>query len=327
MRVMPTTTLGLDIGGANLKAATADGRAVSKPFALWKRPDQLGTALRSLLAQFDEIDEFAVTMTGELCDCFRTKREGVDRILSALESAADGRAIRVWGTDKTFHSAESARRKHMVVAAANWHALATYVARIAPYGNTILIDIGGTTTDIIPIRNGKPHPDSRTDAGRLKSGELVYTGVRRTPLCAILPPGCVAAELFATALDVWLMRGEIAENECAADTADARPETKEFARERLARMLGADGETLTPDDLADLLEQCVSWQTQLVRSAIQSKGRATPILSGEGEFLARRALAELDWPKPISLTQRLGAKVAACAPAHAVAVLASEKPR
>ena len=326
MRGMPVT-LGLDIGGANLKAATADGHAVSKPFALWKRPDQLGTALRSLLATFDDSDEIAVTMTGELCDCFRTKREGVERILAALESAADGRLIRVWGTDKTFHSVESARRKYLVVAAANWHALATYAARLVPGVNALLIDIGSTTTDVIPICYGLPAARERTDAGRMQSGELVYTGVRRTPICALLPPGCVCAELFATALDVWLLRGEIAENDGAADTADGRPETTQFARERLARMLGSDGELVPPDDLADLLEQCVCWQTQLVRSAIQSKGHATPILSGEGEFLARRALSELiGWPQAISLTEHLGPKVAACAPAYAVAVLATEQP-
>ena len=31
------TILGLDIGGANLKAATAEPRAVSVPFALWNK--------------------------------------------------------------------------------------------------------------------------------------------------------------------------------------------------------------------------------------------------------------------------------------------------
>ena len=42
--------IGLDIGGANLKAATADGAAQSRPFALWKRPRELAAELNKLLA-------------------------------------------------------------------------------------------------------------------------------------------------------------------------------------------------------------------------------------------------------------------------------------
>src|SRR4051794_1172212 len=66
---MAQTILGLDIGGANLKAATADKRAVSVPFPLWKQPDKLPAALAELVAKFPEAEELAVTMTGELCDC------------------------------------------------------------------------------------------------------------------------------------------------------------------------------------------------------------------------------------------------------------------
>src|SRR5438445_9740289 len=97
--------LGLDIGGANLKAATADKRAVSVPFALWKEPGRLPAALAELVAHFPDADELAVTMTGELCDCYETKREGVNAILDATEFAAKGRAIRVWSTDGSFVSA------------------------------------------------------------------------------------------------------------------------------------------------------------------------------------------------------------------------------
>ena len=81
---MAPTILGLDIGGANLKAATADKRAVSVPFPLWKQPEKLPAALGELVAQFGEVHEFAVTMTGELCDCFETKQQGVTAIVNAV---------------------------------------------------------------------------------------------------------------------------------------------------------------------------------------------------------------------------------------------------
>ena len=133
------TVLGLDIGGANLKAATAAGRAVSVPFALWKQPDALPAALASLVAEFPEIDGLAVTMTGELCDCFATKREGVNRILDAVEFAASDflpsrerkRPVRVWSTSGNWLSVAEARVRTLDVAASNWHALATFAGRFA----------------------------------------------------------------------------------------------------------------------------------------------------------------------------------------------------
>src|SRR6476646_3442997 len=99
---MAPTILGLDIGGANLKAATVGKRAVSVPFALWKQPDRLPAALADLVGQFPDATELAVTMTGELCDCYETKRQGVNAILDAVESVANGRRIGVWSTDGAF---------------------------------------------------------------------------------------------------------------------------------------------------------------------------------------------------------------------------------
>src|SRR5580658_4193295 len=181
---MPSTILGLDIGGANLKAATSDKRAVSIPFALWKQPDNLPSALAELVAKFPDTEEFAVTMTGELCDCFETKRQGVEAIIAAVESVSQGRRVFVWSTDGGFVDKEEAKRNHMKVAAANWHALATLVGKYVPDGEAVLTDIGSTTTDVIPLLDGKPIPQGKTDRERMRSSELVYTGARRTPVCA-----------------------------------------------------------------------------------------------------------------------------------------------
>src|SRR3954470_18939597 len=65
--------LALDVGGANLKAAHSSGAASSTPFPLWKRPEQLAAAIRKLVGAMPPAERSAVTMTGELCDCFRTK--------------------------------------------------------------------------------------------------------------------------------------------------------------------------------------------------------------------------------------------------------------
>src|SRR5262249_27108723 len=106
---MAVSVLGLDIGGANLKAAQVDGTAWLQPFALWKNPHALAHALRQLLDRFRSRDLLAVTMTGELCDCFETKRQGVHAILDAVTEAAHGVPVRVWRTDGRFVGPAEAR--------------------------------------------------------------------------------------------------------------------------------------------------------------------------------------------------------------------------
>jgi probable H4MPT-linked C1 transfer pathway protein len=340
--------LGLDIGGANLKAAAADRRAASLPFPLWKQPERLADTLAELLARFPDADQLAVSMTGELCDCFETKQEGVCAILEAVRIASGTRPIRVWSTDGHFLSAEEAKRNHMKAAAANWHALATYAGRHLPYGRAILLDIGSTTTDIIPIVDGKPVALGNTDAERLVSRELVYTGVRRTPAMAILTPGAdcelhVAAEFFATALDAYLATGMIPEDETNRDTADGRPATRKFAHARLARMLGGDGATISPERTSALAKLCVSLQVNQIGSALavvrerlqrmpaassQRSDDVSVVVSGSGEFLARKVAASAVpslVATVISLADELGSELSTCAPAYAVAVLASER--
>ncbi len=332
---MAELILGLDIGGANLKAATPDGRAVTVPFALWKQPERLPAALADLVKQFPDAAGFAVTMTGELCDCFETKRAGVDHILKAVEFASRSNPIRVWGTDGRFRGPNDARREYLTVAAANWHALATFAGSYVPHGWAILIDIGSTTTDIVLIRNGVPRPGGRTDTARMKSGELVYTGVRRTPVCALMPPGTVAVELFATTLDAYLVLGHIPPDPADTDTADGRPATVECAHARLSRMLGGDPELTSTEDTGRLASDAVFAQSALVKEAVARQEDRLPremsldecvvVTSGSGEFLVRLPFEPHSFKDIISLADRLGPEVAACAPAYAVAVLATER--
>jgi (4-(4-[2-(gamma-L-glutamylamino)ethyl]phenoxymethyl)furan-2-yl)methanamine synthase len=329
-------TLGLDVGGANLKAAHSGGAARLQPFALWKDPAGLPDALRGLLGSMPAFDRLAVTMTGELCDCFETRRAGVLAILNAVEAAADGRPVRVWLTDRRLVKPEAARARPLLAAAANWLALATFAGRCAPQGPAMLIDVGSTTTDLVPLRDGRPVPFARTDPERLKSGELLYTGVRRTPLCAILGTGA-AAELFATTLDVYLLLERTPEDPADRATADGRAATRAAAHARLARMLCADAETCAPEEARKLAERVLLKQVYALTSNIQQVARKMPsppqtlVLAGSGEFLARAALQQdvfpLDFPagRFISLTDRMGPEVSQAACAYALAVLATER--
>jgi (4-(4-[2-(gamma-L-glutamylamino)ethyl]phenoxymethyl)furan-2-yl)methanamine synthase len=321
--------LGLDIGGANLKAAHSDGGAWTLPFALWKQPEKLGAILRDLIADAPPYDGIAVTMTGELCDCFASKSEGVCTILDAVATVADHRPIHVW-TVNGFTDMGTARAKPLAAASANWLALAAFVCRYVQ-GNGVLIDIGSTTTDIIPLASGRPTPKGLTDTERLCHRELVYTGVRRTPLCAVLGDG-VAAELFATTLDVYLLLGNIGEDAEDHNTADGKPATKAAARGRLARMLCADADALGDREIKKLAERALLRQVQQLTAALEGVVAALPggaadtiIISGEGEFLARLLLRERKSfrGQVVSLADKLGPALSRAACAYAVADLVS----
>jgi probable H4MPT-linked C1 transfer pathway protein len=333
---MTRDVIGLDVGGANLKAAHSGGACLLRPFALWREPSALPRVLAECLPLLPTGDRLAVTMSGELCDCFASKREGVYRILDAAAEAAGDTPVRVWLTDGRLVDLRTAYADSpLLAAAANWLALATWAGRLAPEGPALLIDIGSTTTDIIPLVNGVPTPTGRTDPQRLRSGELVYTGVRRTPVCALGGPGVgpLAAELFATTHDVYLALGLVPEAPADSDTADGRPATVEFAHARLARMLGADAETSSAGERLHLAEAVHRHLVELIAEALRMVAGRLPgppravILSGSGEFLAERVLERQRVFPPcrvVSLRKEMGESLSAAACAYAVAVLGAE---
>jgi len=334
---MPPTVLGLDIGGANLKAAHSAGAVLLHPFELWRQPAGLTDALRSLLRAMPRFELLAVTMTGELCDCFESKRHGVHAILDAVEASAAETPMRVWQTDGTFVDIAIARARPLQAAAANWLALAAYAGRFAAKGPSLLVDVGSTTTDIIPLLDGRPVPRGRTDPERLLSRELVYTGVRRTPLCAVLD-GPRAAEWFATTLDAYLVLEMVPESPDDRCTADGKPATRKAAHARLARMTCADLESTTVAERRDLAQHVFDLQRQAISDAIArvtatlSGPLETAVLSGSGEFLARSSLELHQARNSVkpgsvgirSLSAELGPERSDAACAYALAVLASE---
>jgi (4-(4-[2-(gamma-L-glutamylamino)ethyl]phenoxymethyl)furan-2-yl)methanamine synthase len=333
---MPRDAIGLDIGGANLKAATASGEAVTVPFELWRHPVRLATELGHIRRPWPDLRTVAVTMTGELCDCFPTKRDGVRHILAAVTEAFPGCRIGVWSTAGRFVSSTTANADHLAVAAANWHGLATCAGRLVPEGTALLIDTGSTTTDVIPMVDGKPRPVGRTDPERLCSGELVYTGVRRTPICALLG-AAVAAEFFATVQDAYVLLGCSPEEPDNHATADGRPMTRANARARLSRMLGGDPEITCEREVEDLARRTVAAQRAAITHGIrQVLGRMprpprTVMVAGSGAFLAAGAWEEASAGLPdsvpvISLADRSGPDRSTAACAYAIATLAAEGP-
>jgi hypothetical protein len=336
---MSAKYLALDIGGANIKVANGRGFANSCSFPLWRDPHGLAQQLRTVISDSPACDHLVVTMTGELADCFTTKAEGVKFILKAVATGSDNRHTRVYRVDGKLVTPVVAANDPLLVAAANWHALATFAARFVGKQAALLIDVGSTTTDVIPLLQGKPAATGKTDTQRLLSGELVYSGVERSPVCAVAAattyrgePIQVVQEFFATMRDVYLIQEKLPEDPTSNETADHRAATKPFARQRLARMVAADQEEFNHRDALTLANDIADQHAAQLRAAIlrvTNKMAEKPtklILSGHGEFLAAAALegTALAGLPQVSLTKEIGPDNSRCAPAYALAVLAIE---
>jgi probable H4MPT-linked C1 transfer pathway protein len=333
--------LGWDVGGANIKVARVDidsrrvPTVVEQAFPLWREFNRLPSVLADLADRVGCAPAMAVTMTAELADCFATKRNGVAFVVDAFQAAFPGSMIWIYGIDGRFRSVDEARDHPQDVAAANWMASATLVARADP--DALFLDVGSTTTDIIPIVAGQVVAEGCTDTTRLRCGELVYTGCLRTPVCAIVqwvPLGggmCrVAAEHFAVAADVYRWLGQIDEAAYTCETADGRGRSRLESGARLARMVCADLETIGEDNLTAIARHVANVQigqiAEGIRQVKERLGDRAPraaVLAGSGAFVARAAA------QSVGLVARepgggLGADAWRAAPAAAVAYLLSE---
>lgn len=347
--------LGLDVGGANLKAADVSGRAMNRPFPIWKDRDRLRGELDSILNEFPETDRIALTMTAELADCFATKSEGVRFVIDAVEVSLNhklGRSstsdesieasrLQIWSTEGKFISRRLASDYVRRVASANWHALATWCGQLVPDGSNLLIDIGSTTTDIIPIENGLPTSLGLTDVDRMKQGELSYSGISRTPLCAVAHSipfrdgYCpLAAELFATTLDMNLLLDRIPEDASNTDTANGQPATREAAHDRIVRMVCCDRHEVPYEEAVQIARFLADVQRQRLAGALERVARRLPsrcetvLLSGSGTFLAKQLIVENRLTcdsRIVPLDEQFSAEVAQAACAYAVARLAAER--
>jgi hypothetical protein len=299
--------VGWDIGAANVKAAWVEGkeiRVTSCPFEIWRAKDRLPGVLQSA---YDSIvpgaspQAMAVTMTAELSDVFETKREGVLFILNSLKGCFSEVAIYILSLSGEFIALDGARARPLEFAASNWLASAQWIAGKIP--NCLLVDVGSTTTDILPILDGKVRVRGRSDLERLASGELAYTGVLRTNLAAIVQSVpvagrfCrVASEYFSISGDVHLVLGHLDSRDYTCATPDGRPPSMNSARQRLARLVCADAEMISAMEIDEMARYIYAQQVRQIRECIDQlisrlpPLRRLPVVAvGSGAFLGAAA--------------------------------------
>lgn len=343
--------VGWDIGGAHLKAARIDDGHLSavfeKPCPLWQGIEHLARACDEVLATLPDAPVLhAVTMTGEMADLFPDRSSGVEHIVACFAERIDARhrdMLRFYAGKHGFVNAEAGARYGDAIASANW--LATAECCAASEGEGILIDIGSTTTDIIPFVGGQPCALGASDAGRLGSGELVYAGMVRTPLMALARRAPLAGtwretmnEYFATSADIFRLLGELDESTDLYPAADNGPKSAEGSARRLLRMLGEDLTPATDKSVATLARWYRERLLQRIGDALAQvisrdlvSAQAPLIGAGVGRFLVPELAARWQRPYrdcaellcPESDNPSLRAWAGHCAPAVAVARLAA----
>jgi (4-(4-[2-(gamma-L-glutamylamino)ethyl]phenoxymethyl)furan-2-yl)methanamine synthase len=343
----PDAVIGWDLGGAHLKAARL-GRAgrvehvVQLPCALWRGLDELHAALDAAAPELGIAPVHAVTMTGEMVDLFPTRSAGVCALIGEMERRFGGADLRIFGGSARLCSADEALAMPERVASANWLASALVVAALER--DALFVDVGSTTTDLVVVRDGKVRYRGRDDATRLVTGELVYSGVVRTPVMAMaeaVPFGGevvpLMAEWFATAADVYRLTGQLPDGADQHPTADGGDKSAGASARRLARMIGRDAERVEPDRWQALAHWLAGEQARRLRSAAERVLSAEPlpaearvIAAGVGRFVVpglARALgrAVIEFGSLFSAAPGERDRASDCAPAVAVAWLAAQE--
>jgi len=109
------TVIGWDIGGVNIKAARVRGDASlaarNDPFEIQRAPATLAARLHAIAKDLDaeSADAHAITMTAELSQFFRTKRDGVSYVLDAVERAFPDARMLAFAADGRFLDLGTAR--------------------------------------------------------------------------------------------------------------------------------------------------------------------------------------------------------------------------
>jgi probable H4MPT-linked C1 transfer pathway protein len=321
------TVIGWDIGGANTKAVflrtensyVKEIATATEYFPVWKDPEKLVSVLSTLKDKVSgnaKVDGVGLTMTAELSDAYKTKREGVNHVLSCAAQVFADLPVFVLDVDATLRSMDYARSEPLKVAAANWAATGWMVAQ--QIQTCVIVDVGSTSISIIPVINGRVSAVGKTDLEKLMVGELVYTGSLRTNVAAIVSSvplrdstARVSSELFAQSGDVHLVLGNISEDEYTTETADGRGKTRSEALARLARVVCADIEMLTEQEIVQIAKYVHNRQVEQVvdgLSKVYSRVRSLTtakipvVITGIGkDFIARTAAQKIGVDEVIDL--------------------------
>ncbi|MEM4575881.1 MAG: hydantoinase/oxoprolinase family protein [Candidatus Nezhaarchaeales archaeon] len=248
--------LGIDIGGANIKASLFkvdnyfELKSVKLHYPIWIRGvNELPRAIEHVMSLLgcSNANYVALTMTAELSDIFKDKREGVEKIIFNLKQVF--KDFKVIATDGSLLDPDDAVKRFMDVAAANWWCVGWFAAQLNE--SCVVVDVGSTTTTITPVVKGRSAASGFNDLEKMSLGEIVYVGSLRTPVSSVVSAVpvngilCrVSSEYFANIGDVNILLGLLKEEEYDVGTPDGRGKSLEDCHYRLSRVVCGDGKML-----------------------------------------------------------------------------------
>lgn len=342
---MKNYAIGWDIGGAHVKVAVIQEHQIiaiyQAPCPLWQGLDKLEFAVQTLLAKLPlEINQrHALTMTGELVDLFANRHDGVQQIIHTMTRLLASDNVQIFCGKHGLLSVTAIDETHYdAIASANWLASATLAAK--QIHNGLFVDMGSTTTDILLCENGHVVAQGFSDYERLISGELIYSGIVRTPVMAVVQSIWdngknvgIMAEHFATMSDVYRLTGELSEHHDQTPTADGAAKTIAASAQRLSRMVGDDFHVAelarwqtVANDIREQQKQRLQHSCALQLARHASAEKMTVCGAGIGRFLVQEIAANLtcsylDFSTLFAANHELEFSPADCAPAVAVAYL------
>jgi len=335
--------IGWDVGGAHLKAARAENgvivRAEQIACPLWLGVAELDRAFHEAESAVGRAPLNVITMTGELCDAFATREEGVVGLAAIMARLLAPAHAVFYAGRSGFVERRDIAEQATGIASANWHASAALTGMRVCEG--LFIDMGSTTTDIIPVAGGRPANLGYSDAERLVHGELVYSGLARSFLMAgpkLVPFAGqrtpLMNEWFASMADVHRILGQLPDGTDLMETADGREKSKPASCARLARMIGLDGndaEEIAWERLARFFAEAQIREIMDAAALVLSRGltasSASVVGAGIGRGVIRNLVERMGHPfvafdDLIEALPEARGKACDCAPAAAVALLA-----
>ena len=288
--------IGWDIGGAHIKAAkidfkkkTSKTKQIYSP--IWKNLNYLKKSIKLIKKKLGKTNYHAITMTAELSDIFPDRKNGVKHIIN-LSSKILGEKNIFFYSKKNFLKKKLAIKKPFELNSMNWHATASFISNFFP--NCILVDIGSTTSDIIPIKNKKIISKGVSDYQRLKSNELIYLGVLRTPIQAVERKKNLINENFANLSDVYRVLNKIPSTFDLLPTLDSKTKNKHDSARRIARIFGKDYKKNHFLKWKKIAYQIEGEHLKILKSVIKKIEKKNflkkvPIIgAGIGEFLVKK---------------------------------------
>lgn len=279
-------SLGIDVGGANLKIA-AERSAEIIYFPMWKKAVELKDKLLEIAKKYGA-ERAGVVITAELADVFKNKAEGVSFVANICKDVFK----EVYFLDLNGNITKEINNP-LEFSASNWLASISFLIKEG-YRDFLFVDIGSTTTDLIPVKDR--NLAALRDLERLKKRELIYFGILRTPVFYVLRSfsnAKLCPEYFAITGDVFRITGDISEADYNCETPDGKGKSVEDCMRRIARTICCDLEELGMEKVSELAFKAKKAMIRILSREIKRKiveyELKEVLACGIGEFLVEQS--------------------------------------